>query len=106
MSLTYSQNVNIKSFVASNQFPVAGKFEDDVVRTPEQRIDEINTKANNCRWWYEPTFADESKYLTPSSDTPLVVNVEQTKKPKKVEDDLLTALLVGAGIFVIYKLIS
>lgn len=109
MSLKYSKNAVIKSFSASNEFVGNANFADDVSKTPLQRVDEINAKANNCRGWYEPTFADESKYLPVSKDgTAVVIAAALTTPPNKSaeDDELMNVLLVGLGVFVIYKLLS
>lgn len=111
MSLKYSKNAVIKSFSASNEAVGNAQFADDVTLTPLQRVDEINTQANNCRWWYEPTFADESKYLPVSkqadADAVVVVAGLTTPPNKSAEDnELMNVLLVGLGVFVIYKLLS
>lgn len=96
----------------------------------QQNVDDIFAMANKCRSWYEPIFANESKYLPNQNREPQVPlsfkdteNKEQQqqqvvmvkkladqqapKAPEKVEDNmLLQALLVGAGFFVLYKLLS
>lgn len=88
----------------------------------QQNVDDIFAMANKCRSWYEPIFANESKYLPNQNREPQVPlsfkdteNKEQVvmvkklapKAPEKVEDNmLLQALLVGAGFFVLYKLLS
>jgi hypothetical protein len=107
MSLTYSKDAVVKGF--SNFEQHNGSFADDVLRTPEERIDEIFTIANRCRGWYEPVFKDQSKYLPVSTNSASSVSVvAQTKPPSKVNDnnDLLKLLLVGAGVFIIIKSLS
>lgn len=100
---------------------------------PQQTKQEIFGMANQCRWWYQPIFADQSKYLpnqNRQAQVPLFPAVQQTevkpkvkpevqqpptvmpqneapKPPEKLEDNvLLQALVVGAGFFVLYKLLS
>lgn len=108
MSLKYSKNAVIKSFSASNEAVGNAQFADDVTLTPLQRVDEINTQANNCRSWYEPTFADESKYLPVSKKADaVIIAASLTTPPNKAEDnELMNVILVGLGVFVIYKLLS
>jgi hypothetical protein len=93
----------------------------------QQNVDDIFAMANKCRWWYEPIFANESKYLPNQNRKPQVplsfkdtenkeqqvvmvkklANQQAPNPPEKVEDNmLLQALLVGAGFFVLYKIIS
>jgi len=111
MSLKYSKDAVIKGFSGSDQFVQTSMFADDIVKTPLQRVDEINTMANDCRDWYEPIYADERKYLpvstSPSSTSASVIVVANTKPPMRVkENELMNVLLIGAGVFVLYKLLS
>lgn len=114
MSLTYSKNAVIKGFSGSDAIIRTGQFANDVEMTPAQRVNEIYTKSNDCRGWFEPSFADETKYFPVSQPTmgvtkvdAVVINASATVPPKKVQEDTLTnALLVGVGVFVIYKLLS
>jgi hypothetical protein len=72
----------------------------------------INSEANQCRGWYEPVYSDNSKYLPipPKEATAeMLSNVDSKQcncKEKKLKQDemWLKAILVGASIFVIYKL--
>jgi len=105
MSLECSKNAVVKGF--SNFEQHKGSFADDVLRTPEERIEEIFTIANRCRGWYEPIYADQSNYLPVSKKAAVVV--ADTKPPIKMVDvnnDLLKLLLVGAGVFIIIKILS
>ena len=69
--------------------------------------------ANKCRDCYFPTFTDEQKYLPEnvkedkSADEPVGKTVQElTTPPQKKEFPWKDALLAGAGIFLIYKLLS
>ena len=91
---------------------------------PQQKVDDIFAMANKCRWWVKPIFANESQYLpnqNRESQVPLFPNPEQQptalatleqsasapKTPEKLEENVFVqALLVGAGFFVLYKLLS
>ena len=94
---------------------------------PQQTKQEIFGMANQCRWWYQPIFADQSKYLPnqnrqaqvplfpavqptevkPTSEVQPPAAAEAPKPPEKLEENvLLQALVVGAGFFVLYKLLS
>ena len=116
MSLTYSKDAKIKGFVGvPDQFKIFGEdntFADEVIATPQQRVNEINSMANNCRWNNQPIFANENQFLPVDKnmlvDAKMVVSVKP-EPPKKAEDDdktLVNALLLGVGVFVIYKLLS
>lgn len=85
----------------------------------ESKIDMVNTMANNCRWWYEPIFADDQRFLPvrnsasaklstkPSSMASETSMKSAPKPPQKAQDNtLIHALLVGAGFFVLYKILS
>ena len=82
----------------------------------ESKIDMVNAMANNCRWWYEPIFADDQRFLPvrnsasakPSEPTVSTALMKSAPKPpQKAQDNtLIHALLVGAGFFVLYKIIS
>lgn len=106
MSLKYSKNAVIKGFAGSDAFIKTGKFADDVVVTPEQRVNDINQKANCCRDWYEPIFANESKYLPVKTKVEAAVVMSAPKPPMTEENNLMNIVLLGLGIFVIYKLVS
>lgn len=120
MSLTYSKDAKIKGFTGiPDQFKLYGEdntFADSVVRTPAQRVNEINAMANNCRFWNEPSFSDESKFLPVDKDMLVKSGVasgvaiavaKKPEPPKKAQDDtLMNAVLVGVGVFVLYKLLS
>ena len=116
MSLKYSKDAVIKGFTGiPNQFKLYGEdntFTDEVVRTPQQRVNEINAIANNCRMFNQPIFADESQFLP--VDKNALINTEiavvvgkKPEPPKKAQDDtLMNALLLGVGVFVLFKLLS
>lgn len=121
MSLKYSKDAVIKGFVGvpvPDQFPVFGeeglKFADTVSKPRQQTINELFEMANNCRWWYQPSFADDTKYLQTkpveeqkSSVAKTNAIIVDTKPPQKVEDNtLINVVVLGAGIFILYKLLS
>ena len=115
MTLTYSKDAVIKDFTGiPDQFKLYGEdntFADAVVRTPEQRVNQINAMANNCRFWREPSFADDRKFLPVDKKVLESINVSmKPQPPKKAEDkqseDLMNAVLIGVGVFVLYKLLS
>ena len=85
-------------------------FYDSKIATASQQVDLLDSLANNCRWWYEPIFSNEHKYLPvskSSSDNTMVSAMDLTKPPKtKKENIWLNALLVGGTAIVIYKLLS
>lgn len=118
MSLTYAKNAVIKGFVGvPDQLAIFGqnnKFADAQTATPQQQIDKIFTMANCCKDG-TTIFADD-KAMLPVSQPSQVVAVATsvstpaqalTKPPmKKEEHHLMDALLVGVGIFIVYKLLS
>ena len=125
MSLKYSKDAVIKGFVGvpvPDKFPIFGeealKFTDTISKPRQQTINELFQMANNCRWWYQPSFADDTKYLQTKpvesavtnvvSEKPRVASIVDTTPPrKKVEDNTIkNVLILGAGIFILYKLLS
>ena len=117
MSLTYSKDAKIKGFVGiPNEFKIFGEdntFAGEVMATPQQRVNEINSMANNCRWNNQPIFANESQFLPVDKnmlvDSAKMVVAVKPEPPKKADDDdktLVNALLIGVGVFVIFKLLS
>ena len=115
MSLKYSKDAVIKGFTGiPNQFKLYGEdntWADAVVRTPEQRINEVHAMANNCRWNNQPIFANESQFLPVDKNmlvaSGMAVVTKKPEPPKKAEDDtLMNAVLLGVGVFVLYKLLS
>jgi hypothetical protein len=120
MGLSYSKNAQVKGFVGIpdtiDLFGAGQGFEGIEKKTPTEQIDAIYTKANSCRWWYEPSFADEHQLMpTSTKDQPTVLEVKAKTDdlgllltpPNKVEDNTLgKALLIGVGIFVVYKILS
>lgn len=103
---------------------------DEKTVTPLERVNQLNTLANQCRWWNEPIFADERKYLPvmPEGDEVKEVQVKITKTATEVKEavkevandvlpkDVMTplnqeikvidALIIGGAIFLLYKLIA
>jgi len=120
MSLKYSKDAVIKGFVGvPDKFPIFGeealKFTDTPNKPRQQTINELFQMANNCRWWYQPSFADDTKYLqTKPVDVGALIekkiqlpDTEDTTPPQKVEQNtVMNALILGAGIFILYKLLS
>jgi hypothetical protein len=83
-------------------------FYDSNIASASEQVDLLDSLANNCRWWYEPIFSNENKYLpvSNSSDNNMVSAMDLTEPPKtKKENILLNALLVGGTAIVIYKLL-
>jgi len=122
MSLKYAENAVIKGFVGvPDQFAIYGqsnKFADAPTATAQERIDEIFTMSNDCRDG-STIFADEQAFHPVSQGLPAQVNapsgsvqagisvgVAPAPPMKKLENNLATALLIGAGVFVIYKILS
>ena len=119
MSLKYAKDADIKGFVGvPDQFAIYGQsntFADTSTATPQQRIDEIFTMSNNCRDG-STIFSDEKAFLPvsqdmtgqmPSNITKMEMAVALTEPPmKKKEHPYMTALLIGAGVFVLYKILS
>lgn len=117
MSLKYSKNAVIKGFTGiPDQFALYGQdntFVGTTQKTIQEQVDSINTIANDCRDWYQPIFSGESQYLPVSNkpqDIVLAAEVEVKSAPvppqKQQENVLGNALLLGAGIFVLYKILS
>ena len=116
MSLKYSKDAVIKGFTGiPDQFKLYGEdntFVDTVVRTPQQRVNEINAMANNCRMWNQPIFAGETQFLPVDKNALVKTEVavlvgKKPEPPKKAQDDtLMNAVLIGVGVFVLYKLLS
>jgi hypothetical protein len=70
------------------------------------QINYVNTLANNCRSWYEPIFASDSKYL-PVSDASITSAIDLTQPPQESKNNvLMNALLFGGVAIVLYKLFS
>ena len=106
-------------------------FVDTPVKTAAQQEDYVKSLANKCRSWYEPVFADQSKYLkvdnptTPATEKNVeVVKIDLKEEPVKTtdvkaltqppqqttiksqEDVLLNAVLLGLGVFVFLKIVD
>lgn len=120
MSLKYAKNAVIKGFVGvpdqTNIFGQNNTFADASTATAQQRIDEIFSMSNNCRDG-STIFSDEKAFLPVSQEyiTAQAVLIapsgkssgELTEPPKKKkEHNLRNALLIGAGVFVLYKILS
>ena len=120
MSLKYAKNAVVKGFVGvPNEFAFYGQgntFADASTATPQQRIDEIFSMSNDCRDG-STIFADEQAFLPvsqgvssvsiqalSSSDAPVAGAPEPPMKKK--EHPYMNALLIGAGVFVLYKILS
>jgi len=111
MSLKYSKDAIIKGFTGNQFLHGDNTFADTVVRTPEQRVNEINAMANNCRMFNQPIFANESQFLPVDKsalvNTEVAVAIGKPEPPKKAQDDtLMNAVILGLGVFVLYKLLS
>jgi hypothetical protein len=122
MSLKYAENAVIKGFVGvPDQFAIYGqsnKFADAPTATAQERIDEIFSMSNDCRDG-STIFADEQAFhpvsqgLTaqvildvPSGMAQGTQAVAPAPPMKKLENNLATALLIGVGVFVLYKILS
>ena len=93
MSLKYSKDAVVKGFTG----------------TPQQRVNEINAMANNCRMFNEPIFADETQFLpVDNTSEATVIVVKKPEPPQKVQEDgtFINAVLLGVGVFVLFKLLS
>ena len=124
MSIKYSKNAIIKGFTGiPDQFALYGQdntFVGDVPKTIQEQVTQINSIANDCRDWYKPIFSGESQYLPvnkPQDVSTIVAEIElkslspnekSAPKPpnKKEENEIINALILGAGIFVLYKILS
>lgn len=120
MSLKYAENAVIKGFVGvPDQFAIYGQnntFTDAPTATPEERINEIFSMSNDCRDG-STIFADEQAFhpvsqgltaqVVLSGSAQAGTSAEAPAPPmKKLENNLATALLIGAGVFVLYKILS
>jgi hypothetical protein len=117
MSLKYAKNADIKGFVGvPDQFAIYGQnntFADASTATAQQRIDEIFSMSNDCRDG-STIFSDEKAFLPVSKSYILAQAAVSTSTEgapteppiKKEENKLATALLIGAGVFVLYKILS
>ena len=118
MSLTYAKNAVIKGFVGvPNQLAIFGQnntFSDASTLTPQQQIDKIYTIANNCKdgsimWADEKAFLPVSQSITTqAASTSDTAPMAAAPAPplKKEEKNLGNALLIGAGVFILYKILS
>jgi hypothetical protein len=87
----------------------------NVPPTPQDLKNYIYTLANKCRANYEPIYVDNTKYLPVSPATtqaesvavaPANTTCKSCDENKQRSDMMAKALLVGAGVFVLYKLIA
>jgi hypothetical protein len=90
----------------------------DVPPTPSELKNRIYALANKCRTNYEPIFSDNNQYLpvSPVAQAEPVapatiaavpaVPCKSCSNADKQKDMIVKALLVGAGVFVLYKLIA
>lgn len=86
-------------------------FYDSAIASRSEQINELNTLANGCRWWYEPIFSNESKYLPTSEvvvDTTNPSSATLTTPPMQSTSDntLVNALMVGGVAIILYKLFT
>lgn len=120
MSLKYAKNAVVKGFVGVpdevNIFGQNNTFADASTATPEQRVNEIFSMANDCRDG-STIFADDQAFFPVSQEmtaqmpsntiAKMEMGVALTEPPmKKKENPYMTALLIGAGVFVLYKILS
>ena len=115
--LTYAKGAIKVGFAdqpVSEPYSLYGQhFADFDPKTPQEQVCTVNNIANNCRDWYSPVFSNESKSLPVDNCTPVeaavvVVAAPATPAVQKTEEDdwFLTAVLFGAGAFVLYKIFS
>ena len=86
-------------------------FYNSYVSPRAEQIDELNTLANSCRWWYEPVFSNESKYLPTSEvmvDTTNPTSIDLTTPPQQATstNTWVNALVVGGVAIVLYNLFT
>ena len=121
MSLKYAKNAVVKGFVGvPDEFAFYGQgntFADATTATPQQRVDEIFSMANDCRDG-STIFSDEQAFLPVSQGVPSVsiqdLSMEDTASSgvapeppmRKKEHPYVNALLIGVGVFVLYKILS
>lgn len=116
MSLTYAKDAVIKGFVGvPDQLAIFGQnntFADANTMTPQQQVDKIFSIANCCKDG-TTIFADDKAFLPMSQSTQVDVAVVSTSAqalttPPKMKKDnhLMTAFLVGVGVFALYKILD
>ena len=109
--IEYAPNDKVKSFtdIETNQFG------DYLGRTAQQQIDQINYTANQCRWWYEPVFADDHKFLpissgyvppTSSGSVAVAVAPQAQDQQKDQTQMIVNSALIAISVFAVYKLLS
>lgn len=86
-------------------------FYDARIPTKSEQINHVNTIANSCRWWYEPVFSNESKYLPTSQvmvDTTNPSAIDLTSPPLESSSSgtLVNALFVGGVAIILYNLFT
>lgn len=105
----------------------APTFSGEMIGSREDKVNYVLNTANNCRDWYTPIFANESKYLpvsnpsivtlvqsAPKDNTALVLNPdgllpdvhELTTPPQKQTTDLEKGLIIAGVALIIIKLLS
>lgn len=115
MSLTYAKNAVIKGFVGvPDQLAIFGQnntFADASTLTAQQQTDKIFTMANNCKdgttmWADEQAFLPVSNKAASSVSANMPMGEAPAPPMRKKEHHLVNALLIGAGVFVLYKILS
>jgi hypothetical protein len=86
-------------------------FYDSAIASKSEQINEINTIANGCRWWYEPIFSNESKYLPTSevmvdTNNPSAVGLTTPPMQSTTSGNLVNALVVGGVAIILFKLFT
>ena len=86
-------------------------FYDASIPSKTEQLDYVNGIANSCRWWYEPVFSNESKYLPTSQvmvDTTNPSSIDLTSPPQEASptNTWVNALLVGGVAIVLYNLFT
>jgi hypothetical protein len=124
--LVYKSKIGFLNVLSQNfSNDMTPTFYNESVGTAQMKKDYVFGAANNCRWWYEPIFSNETKYLPVQEDVkelPVVIepqNVsiaeltnfdtkeELTLPPKQKQEELLmNALVVGLVAVVVFKILS
>lgn len=123
MSLTYAKDAVIKGFVGvPDQLAIFGQnnsFADVSTATPQQQIDKIFAMSNCCKDG-TTIFADDKATLPVSQPAQVLVasasvvsvpeSTASAQAPappmKKSDSHLMDALLVGVGVFILYKILD
>lgn len=124
--LVYKSKVGFVNGISQNfSNALTPTFYNEAVGTPEMKKDYVFGTANQCRWWYEPIFANETKYLPVQNDVkelpvviePEIISIDEftnfdtkeelTLPPKQKQEELLmNALVVGLVAVVVFKILS